>query len=108
MYRITNLMFRAKIEESCSRLGLKCKNASGVQDLEESLRDWSNVLIICDLVSSRPELESIIRVGRTKPSKILGYYPHIDRDTEAYARSVGVDYVVPRSAFQAKINQLLS
>lgn len=44
----------------------------------------------------------------TRAIPIVGFYSHVEGATRAAALAAGVDYVMPRSAFTAKLAELLS
>lgn len=104
-YKISDLMFGVRIEEAGKKSSTKFKKVESLDDLASVMS--YNVLIVCDLPSIKSELEQITKLAKEKKWKILGYYPHVDRATETLARSLGVDYVTPRSVMQQKLNTLL-
>ena len=106
-YKISNLIMASKIEEICSQLSKECSDAKTSNKLIEFLSNNNRVLVVCDLTLVKSELEELVKVIRTKNCQIFGFYPHVDKDTEIKARSLGVDYVIPRSAMQAKLRSLL-
>lgn len=107
-YKIVDLLFATKIEEICKRSAASFKNAQNLDQLYLALAAKGNKLIVCDLVSAKREIESIAGIVRASNAKLIGYYPHVDKDTAMFAHSICVDYVVPRSAFQSKLISLLS
>lgn len=106
-YRISNLMMASKIEEICSNLSKECFDVKASIALIESLSIRNRVLVVCDLTIVKSEIEELVRITRAKNCHIFGFYPHVDKDTETKARLAGVDYIVPRSAMQAKLRSIL-
>lgn len=106
-YKISNLMMASKIEEICSNLSKECFDVKASNVLNESLSTRNRVLVVCDLTIVKSELRELVKITRTKNSQIFGFYPHVDKDAETKARSAGVDYIIPRSAMQAKLRSLL-
>lgn len=107
-YKISNLMMASKIEEICLNLSKKCYHVKTSNELNKSLSLKNQILVMCDLTIVKSELEELVEIARTNNCHIFGFYPHVDNDTETRARSEGVDYVIPRSAMQAKLRSLLT
>ena len=106
IYKISDLIFATRIEEICRAKRKKFANAGSLEALRAALRE--NDLVVCDLVSVSKELGILKNVTKETGCQIFGYYPHVDKETETLARSTGIDFVVPRSAMQAKLRSLLS
>ena len=106
-YKVSDLLFSARIEEAGKKVSASYERIDSIDDLPARLQK-SRALIVCDLTKVKLDLENLTRVAKQNGWEILGYYPHVDKETEAYARSLGVDYVTPRSAFQYKLTALLS
>jgi Ni,Fe-hydrogenase maturation factor len=106
-YRISDMMFGVRIEEACKRSSAVFKKSDSLNDLRSIATINDRVLIICDLVSVKSELGAITKLSKEKNWKVFGYYPHIDTDTSTLAHSLGVEYIVSRSALQPKLNALL-
>lgn len=82
-----DLMLGSKVQEALSAAGHEVTTAPS---LEETT--WEGVdLIVADLDVENPEA----LVGLGMP--VLGYYSHVDVDTQQAAKAAGVDLVVPRS-----------
>lgn len=83
----TDLMLGSKVQETLSAAGHEVTTSPS---LEETT--WDGVdLIVADLDVENPEA----LVGLGMP--VLGYYSHVDVDTQQAAKAAGVDLVVPRS-----------
>ena len=108
IFKIADLLFLSRIEEICNKLSFEFKTVQNVEQLQLALIERQRALVICDLVSSKKDLESIAKIARTNDSKVIGYYPHVDRNTASFARLARIDYIVPRSTFQPKLLSLLS
>lgn len=107
IYNIKDLLFSARIEESCKRSSAEFRTAQSIDQLTLALKRRNHVLIVCDLVSAKADLDSIKKMARESGSEVIGYYPHVDKDTASYAHSLDVEYITPRSAFQSKLTALL-
>jgi len=107
-YKITDLMFGVRIEEICRKSSAFYVRVETADELVQALKGEKKSLLVCDLVSIRGDLASIKKIALENNCAVLGYYPHVDKATESLARSLGVDYVTPRSAFQMKLKSLLT
>jgi hypothetical protein len=101
-------MFGVRIEEICRKSSASYTRAETVDDLIQALKGQKRSLLVCDLVSLKGDLASIKKIASENNCAVLGYYPHVDRETESFARSLGIEYVTPRSAFQMKLKSLLN
>ena len=106
-YRVSDLLFSAKIEEAAKKASASYERIDSINELPTKLQK-SSVLIVCDLTKTKPDLRDLTNVAKENGWRIIGYYPHIDKETETLAHALGVDYVIPRSAFQYKLIALLS
>ncbi|MHB1868245.1 MAG: hypothetical protein ACYCPP_04800 [Nitrososphaerales archaeon] len=107
-YKITDLLFGVRIEEICRNSSATYARAETADELIQILKGQKRSLLVCDLVSVRGDLASIKKITSENNCAVLGYYPHVDKETESLARSLGVEYVTPRSAFQMKLKSLLA
>jgi hypothetical protein len=98
-------MFAVRVEEAGKRSSTMFKKADRLGDLASI--SGERVLLVCDLAYVKSELESVTKLAKERNWKIIGYYPHVDKETEALARSLGVDFITPRSVFQQKLRSLL-
>lgn len=105
-YKISDLILSTRIEEVCRAKKKNFARVGSLASLETTLHQ--NDLVVCDLVLVSKELDLLKKASEERGCHIFGYYPHIDKDTETLARSTGIDYVVPRSALQAKLRSILN
>lgn len=107
MYKITDLLFASRIEEICRKSSTEIKSVQNLDQLDSAMNGKKPALIVCDLVSVKADLASVMRIAKANDSKVLGYYPHIDKNIATFSHSLNVDYVIPRSAFQSKLSSLV-
>ncbi|MGH2639610.1 MAG: hypothetical protein ACRDF4_10085 [Rhabdochlamydiaceae bacterium] len=109
-YKISDLMLCASIEEICRQSGSELKKTASTEEIEEELvgSGQLHVLIICDMVAITEQLEPVMKFAKSKGYEVLGYYPHVNRQIETLGRSLGVNYVTPRSALRARLRSLLT
>lgn len=105
-YKISDLMLVVMIEEISRVKGKKFIRTDSFDMLRAGLGEKN--LLVCDLIVVSSDLDLLKKISSERKSTIFGYYPHVDKDIETLARSTGIDYVVPRSALQAKLRLLLT
>lgn len=112
VYKLQDLLLRSAIEETCTISGIQIAYANSNNELEALLegskRDGTKVLVICNLLMNASDLQYLVGTAKNFQNKILGFYPHVDKETESRAIAAGVDFVVPRSAFKTKLRILIS
>lgn len=92
-----DLMLGSRVAETLSSAGHEVTTSPA---LEETT--WDGVdLIVADLDVENPEA----LVGLGMP--VLGYYSHVDVDTQQTAKAAGVDLVVPRSRMARELPALV-
>jgi hypothetical protein len=96
------------IEAACERRNIPLTRAKNMDELKVHTNQKRNSLIICDLSSiSREELQAVTNLAKDAQSPTFGFYPHIADEIRVSAKTLGFDYVIPRSAFRAKLNSVL-
>jgi CheY-like chemotaxis protein len=107
---VPDLLFATRIAETAKRLGIEAL-ASSRAAATASCRMAPTDLLIVDLEATDDvaglcaELESD---PRTTGVSVVAFYPHVRTELRSAALSAGVDRVLPRSAFVARMTQLLS
>ena len=100
---VEDLLFRSKISETASRLGIEAAFPRNPRRLLEALRESPPDLLILDLNSARFEpLELLMNVkseSATRDVPTVGFLSHVQKDLAVAAREAGCDRVVARSAF---------
>ena len=106
----SDLFFVARIGETCRAAGVALVevDAGGALDL---CRSTIPDLVILDLHGPGDPI-ALARAIKSDPAtrgiRIVAYSSHVDRDLGERARAAGIDQVLPRSAFTAKLPSLLS
>jgi hypothetical protein len=83
-------------------------DAESLETLEEALAGNQDALVICDIKAILSDLGRICSFVHGNHSKVIGYYSHVDSKTREDAAAKGVDSVVPKSALELKLRNLLS
>ena len=109
---VEDLLFRSKISETASQLGVEASFPRNPRKLLEAVRESPSDLLILDLNSARFEPLSLLQTLKSDESarnvKIVGFLSHVQKDLAVAAREAGCDRVVARSAFTKDLPQILA
>ena len=111
VFAVDDLMFTSKITTAAKQLGVSVvveRTAEAVLDRIHALRPR---LVVFDLNSARVRpLETVASI-KADPElaavRTVGFVSHVQADLIAAARAAGMDEVLARSAFVAKLPQIL-
>jgi CheY-like chemotaxis protein len=105
-------LFRSKISETASRLGIEAAFPRNPRRLLEALRESPPDLLVLDLNSDRFEPLRVLRDVRsdkaTRDVPTVGFLSHVQKDLAVAAREAGCDRVVARSAFTKDLPRILA
>lgn len=108
---VNDLFFGAKLQESARRLEIPLVLLRASQDVAATVREHRPALLIVDLQSETCAPLEVIRGIKTDPdlraTPVLGYVSHVRDDLKAAAAEAGCDEVMPRSAFSARLPDIL-
>ena len=100
---VEDLLFRSKISETASSLGIEAAFPRNPKRLLAALRESPPDLLVLDLNSARFEpltlLKSVRSDEATRDVSTVGFLSHVQKDLAIAAREAGCDRVVARSAF---------
>lgn len=109
---VEDLMFRSKISETASTLGVEAAFPRNPRKLLEALHESPPDLLVLDLNSARFEPLSLLRTvksdERTQNVSTVGFLSHVQKDLAVAAREAGCDRVVARSAFTKDLPRILA
>lgn len=109
---VEDLLFRSKISETASRLGIEAAFPRNSRRLLEALRESPPDLLVLDLNSDRFEPLRVLRDVRsdkaTRDVPTVGFLSHVQKDLAVAAREAGCDRVVARSAFTKDLPRILA
>jgi CheY-like chemotaxis protein len=107
---VPDLFFATKIQEA-ARAAVVSLIQCPARHAVEMCQAWRPDLIIVDLHGSADALD-MVRDLKADPDvramPIVGFYSHVDEETRRAAEAAGVDFVLPRSAFTARLGELLT
>jgi PleD family two-component response regulator len=109
---VEDLLFRSKISETASTLGIEAAFPRSPKKLLEALRESPPDLLILDLNSARFEPLTLLGDVRseeaTRDVPTVGFLSHVQKDLAVAAREAGCDRVVARSAFTRDLPRILA
>ncbi len=109
---VEDLLFRSKISETASTLGIEAAFPRNSRRLLEALRESPPDLLVLDLNSARFEPLTLLRSVRsdeaTREVLTVGFLSHVQKDLAVAAREAGCDRVVARSAFTKNLPHILA
>ena len=109
---VEDLLFRSKISETASTLGIEAAFPRSPKKLLETLRESPPDLLILDLNSARFEplelLQTVKSEEATRDVSTVGFLSHVQKDLAGAAREAGCDRVVARSAFTRDLPRILA
>lgn len=108
---VDDLMFSSRISTAARQLGVDIAFARTQADLLDRARTLAPALVILDL--NARTIDPLVAIAALKDDpalhgiKTLGFVSHVDGDMIARARTAGVDEVLARSAFTARLGEIL-
>ena len=109
---VEDLLFRSKISETASQLGIEAAFPRNPRKLLEALRESPPDLLVLDLNSARFEPLALLQTMKseeaTRDVSTVGFLSHVQKDLAVAAREAGCDRVVARSAFTKNLPQILA
>jgi CheY-like chemotaxis protein len=108
---VDDLFFASKIRGTAEQLGVAVKFARTAQALIKATRREQVALIICDLHSQNVDLNELAKQlkadDQLRSIPLLGFFSHVQTELQTQAEQAGFDRVIPRSAFNAQLVQIL-
>ena len=109
---VEDLLFRSKISETASSLGIEAAFPRNPGKLLAALRESPPDLLVLDLNSARFEPLALLRsIGSEEATRevfTVGFLSHVQKDLAVAAREAGCDRVVARSAFTRDLPRILA
>ena len=109
---VEDLLFRSKISETASQLGIEATFPRSPKKLLDAVRESPPDLLVLDLNSASFEplalLGSIKSEETTRDVFTLGFLSHVQKDLAVAAREAGCDRIVARSAFSRDLPKILA
>ena len=109
---LDDLLFTSKIRSAASQLGVPVAFAKSSASALEQMRASAPSLVILDLNNARTDPMGTVVAMRADaalaPIPTIGFVSHVDTATIDAARQAGVGEVLARSAFVARLGEILS
>jgi CheY-like chemotaxis protein len=109
---VDDLMFASKIKTAASQLGVTVTFARTPAAALAAMKESAPALVIFDLNNPRTDPLGTVAAMKRDPAtasiRTVGYASHVQTDVIEAARLAGVDDVMARSAFTAKLAEILS
>ena len=109
---VDDLMFSSKIRAAAGQLGVSLTFARSKDAALAAIRDKVPALVILDLNSPRTDplgtVAALKADASTMAIRTIGYASHVQTDVIEAARQAGVDEVMARSAFTARLAEILA
>jgi PleD family two-component response regulator len=106
---VDDLMFASKIKTAARQLGITVSFARSSGTAMAAIRDNTPTLVILDLNNPRTDPLGTVAAIKGDPAiRTVGYASHVQTDVIDAARLAGVDEVMARSAFTARLPEILA
>ena len=109
---VEDLLFKSKISETASTLGMEASFPRSPKKLLEAIHESPPDLLVLDLNSARFEPLALLRSVKsdeaTREVTTVGFLSHVQKDLAVAAREAGCDRIVARSAFTRDLPQILA
>jgi PleD family two-component response regulator len=109
---VDDLMFSSKIKTAASQLGVAVAFARSSGAALATMRERAPTLVILDLNNPRTDPLGTVAAMKRDPAtasiRTVGYASHVQTDVIDAARQAGVDEVMARSAFTARLAEILT
>jgi PleD family two-component response regulator len=109
---VDDLMFSSKIRTAAAQLGVDIAFARSSAAALAAIRASAPALVILDLNNPRTDPLGTVAALKQDPAtasiRTIGYASHVQTDVIDAARQAGVDEVLARSAFSARLPDILS
>jgi len=109
---VDDLMFRSKIKSTAQQAGVSVAFAGSRDAALSAMRANAPALVVFDLNNMRSDplgtLAEMKKDVALSAIRTVGYVSHVDVNTIEAARAAGVDEVLARSAFTARLAELVT
>ena len=109
---LEDLLFKSKISETASQLGIEAAFPRSPNKLLDALRESPPDLLVLDLNSARFEPLALLRDVKSNEAlrevSTVGFLSHVQKDLAVAAREAGCDRVIARSAFTRDLPEILA
>lgn len=108
---VDDLLFSSKIRATAKQVGADVQFARTPEAIVEQAREVRPALAIFDLNSGKTDpiatIAALKRDPATSDVPVIGFVSHVQVTVIEAARQAGADQVLPRSAFAARLPEIL-
>ncbi len=108
---VVDLMFASRVTGAARQVGARVVTVSRAEKLMEEVRRRRPRLVIVDLEARGTDVPALLARLKADPETaeipVLGFGSHVNRDALLAGRQAGADRVLARSAFVARLPELL-
>ncbi|HEX8493267.1 MAG TPA: hypothetical protein VF658_10535 [Pyrinomonadaceae bacterium] len=108
---IDDMFFAAKIRATAEHLCIEVRFSRSLQGIIEAARETETTLIIVDLHARHFDALALARMLKTdaqlRAVHLLGFFSHVQTALMWQAKEAGYDSVLPRSAFNGRLPEIL-
>ena len=112
MAAVEDLLFRSKISETATQLGVEALFPRSPKKLFDEAQATPPDLLVLDLNSARFDPLTLLKQLKSdetlKAVPVIGFLSHVQKDLAVAARESGCDRVMARSAFTKNLPEILS
>lgn len=109
---VDDLFFVAKIRGAAQFAGIEVSFSRSVQATVAAAKEREGALVIVDLHAQQFDPLALARAVKAddqlRSVKLLGFFSHVQTALMHQATAAGYDYVLPRSAFAARLPEILA
>lgn len=109
---VDDLLFSSKIRTVGKQVGAELVFARTPAEVMEKARAERPTLVVFDLNSAKTDPVATIAAFKSDPElsgvRVLAFASHVHADLIAAAQQAGADQVLPRSAFAARLPEILA
>lgn len=109
---IDDLLFSSKIRAVAKQIGVEVVFVRTPEEILDVVRRTPPALAVFDLHSAKSDPFRTIAALKNTPAgprvRTVAFFAHVQTELADAARAAGADEVMPRSAFAAKLHEILS
>lgn len=107
---VSDLMFSSKITATANSVGASVAVVRTLDQLDNELASNPATMVMIDLETTEADpIEAIAHCVNAQPKpRVIAFGPHVNVDLLTKASQAGADDVMPRGAFTANLQQLLT
>lgn len=108
---VSDMFFASKIRGTAEHLNVTVEFARTTDALFDKAKTEVPALVILDLQSDRPDAFEVTARFKSdeqlKSVPIVAFFSHVEVELQRRAKEVGVDSILPRSVFTARLPEIL-